>query len=441
MAEEQEHAASFAMDESDLSPMSPPPGGKGRMVLSLGLRVLLPILLLVGGAYGFSKLSVKEELPPPPRPKPRDLEVEVMPLAREDYQILIPTQGAIRAHSEVNLTAQVGGRIVQVNPAFEEGAFFKKGDILLELDEIDFEVALVSAETQLAQARLSLDQEKTRATQARLDWEDLGYDEEPSDLVLRKPHVALAERQVKLAEAQKKSAERNLERAKVKAPFDGRVLTRTAGVGQSIGAGTALGVIFATDYSEVRLPLSTRMLERLTVPEDESDPALEITLRDGLSTESEARWMASILRTEGALDANTLELFAIARIQDPFGRREGTENELPLRVGQPVMADVPGETLDDVFVVPRDVITSLNRIRVVDSKSLRMFSFRIKQLWANDEVVVFREEKIKEGMLLVTTQLPYAPEGAKVIIIENELPPDELGDTATAGVQKGARTP
>lgn len=426
------------MSEPDFSPSASPTPGKGRAVLSIGVRVLLPILLLVGGGYGFSKLSVKKEETKPPRPDAKELEVEVQPLTRESYQILIPSQGAIRAHTEVSINAQVGGRIVKINPGFEEGSFFKKDDVLLELDEVDFEVGLVNAEAQLAQAQLNLDQEKTRATQARLDWEDLGYDEEPSDLVLRKPHVRLAERRVELAEAQKLSAERDLARAKVKAPFDGRVLTRGVGVGQTIGSGTVLGVVFATDYSEVRLPLSTRMLERLTLPEDESDPALDVILRDGLSTESEVRWKARILRTEGALDANTLELFAIAQIQDPFGREEESENEIPLRVGQPVIADVPGEMLDDVFVVSRESITSLNRIRVVDPESLKMYSVRVKQLWSNDEVIVFREDKIKDGMMLVTTRLAYAPEGAKVKIIETEVPEDPLaGGLSSLGNGKG----
>ena len=73
------------------------------------------------------------------------------------------------------------------NPQFEDGAYFEEGAVLVELDKADFKTAIVSAKSQQAQALALHAQEQTRAKQARLDWEDLGYEEDPSDLVLRVP--------------------------------------------------------------------------------------------------------------------------------------------------------------------------------------------------------------------------------------------------------------
>ena len=390
-------------------------------IVSFVIRFTLPILLVAGGLYGYSKLSKKKSLPPVPRPEPRTLETRVMTMELVDYRIAVRTQGAIRAHSQVGMTAQVGGRVMTIRQEFEEGAFFKEGDILLELDPVDFESALVAAEAQVAQAKLSLAQEQVRAEQARLDWEDLGYDEEPSDLVLRKPQVALARKQVELAEEQKLTAERNLERARVRAPFDGRVLTRSVGVGQTIGPSTPLGEIFATDYSEVRLPVSTRFLPDLTLPEDITDPALDIKLRDALAENPDLEWDARILRTEGALDADTLELFAIARIQDPFGLKAG---KVPLRVGQPVIADIPGRVLEGVYVIPREAVSGLNRIRLVDPETLTLGTALISPLWSDEESVVIRNPDIPDGTFLVLTRLVFAPDGGKVSVIEDEESPD-----------------
>lgn len=394
----------------------------------LVLRIVLPLALLVLGITGYNKLSVEIPEEAQPRRERKPVETRVLELKREDYQVKIPSQGNVRAHGLVNLTAEVAGKVQAIHPPFEEGAFFAKGDILLEINPIDLQVALISAQAQVASAQLNLEKEEALAEQARLDWKDLGYEDEPSALVRREPQLKAARQGLLLAEAQEQSALRNLERTKVTAPFDGRVLRRTVGVGQSIGPSTSLAEIFATDYSEVRLPLSTLNLRDITLPEDASDPPLVVTLRDGLDDQSSTEWSARILRTEGALDANTLELFAIARIEDPFGLQS---EQPPLRVGQPVIASIPGKTLEDVFVIPREAVSQLSRIRIVDPTTMKLDSSYIRPLHSDDDHIIFRDSSLEDGTLLVLTRLVYAPDGGGVIIIpeENEEVPDNSPST------------
>ena len=416
-------------------PFAEASGRKGGLVL----RIVLPFVLLVLGVIGYNKLSVEIPEEAQPRRERKPVETRVLELKREDYQVEIPSQGNIRAHGLVNLTAEVAGKVQAIHPPFEEGAFFSKGDILLEINPIDLQVALISAQAQVASAQLNLEKEEALAEQARLDWKDLGYEDEPSALVRREPQLKAARQGLLLAEAQEESALRNLERTKVTAPFDGRVLRRTVGVGQSIGPSTALAEIFATDYSEVRLPLSTLNLRDITLPEDASDPPLPVTLRDGLDDQSSTEWSARILRTEGALDANTLELFAIARIEDPFGLRS---EHPPLRVGQPVIAAIPGKTLEDVFVIPREAVSQLSRIRIVDPTTMKLDSSYIRPLHSDDDQIIFRDSSLEDGTLLVLTRLVYAPDGGGVIIIpeENEASPDDSpsGEVTSTNGDKGA---
>ena len=416
-------------------PFAEASGRKGGLVL----RIVLPFVLLVLGVIGYNKLSVEIPEEAQPRRERKPVETRVLELKREDYQVEIPSQGNIRAHGLVNLTAEVAGKVQAIHPPFEEGAFFSKGDILLEINPIDLQVALISAQAQVASAQLNLEKEEALAEQARLDWKDLGYEDDPSALVRREPQLKAARQGLLLAEAQEESALRNLERTKVTAPFDGRVLRRTVGVGQSIGPSTALAEIFATDYSEVRLPLSTLNLRDITLPEDASDPPLPVTLRDGLDDQSSTEWSARILRTEGALDANTLELFAIARIEDPFGLRS---EHPPLRVGQPVIAAIPGKTLEDVFVIPREAVSQLSRIRIVDPTTMKLDSSYIRPLHSDDDHIIFRDSSLEDGTLLVLTRLVYAPDGGGVIIIpeENEASPDDSpsGEVTSTNGDKGA---
>ncbi len=404
----------------DHSPPSVAPEERLRPgLLGIVVRIVLPIVLLVVGIIGYGKLSIKQPEEAPPRPEAKAIEARVNELKLQDYQMLVPSQGHIRAHSLVTFTSQVSGRVQIIHPTFEEGAFFKKDDVLLEINPIDFQVALISAQAQMAGAQLNLDKEEALAEQARLDWKDLGYKDEPSALVRREPQLKAARQTLALAQAQEASALRNLERTKVTAPFDGRVLTRTVGVGQTIGAGTPLGGIFATDYSEVRLPVSTLRLGDLTLPEDTDDPPLSVTLQDGLDEDSTTAWDASILRTEGALDARTLELFAIARIEDPYGLKS---EKVPLRVGQPVTAAIPGRMLEDVFVIPREAVSRLSRIRVVNPETMKLGTAYIRPLHSDDDHIVFKSSSLEDGTLLVLTRLVYAPDGGDVVVVVDNVP-------------------
>ena len=382
-------------------------------ILAMILRALLPVAVLVAGWVGYSILSVQPEEAKSPEAEARIIKTRAVDLHVQDFPTTIRTRGVIRAHNEVILTPQVSGKIIRILPEFEDGAFFAEGDVLVEFDPVDFKTAVIVADAQLARAISSYAQEETRANQAKLNWEDLGYDEEPTDLVLRKPQLREAEANKDSAKALLDRAKRNLERSKIRAPFDGRVRRRTVGLGQSVGPGTSLGTIFAVEFAEIRLPIAARDLAFLTLPEGPEDPPVDVQLRDTLNHD-ETVWTAQIIRTEGTLDENSLELFAIARVSDPFGRKS---QRPPLRIGQPVVATMSGRVLKDVIVIPRVAVRQLDQIILLDPNELTIQSHRIEAIWSDENHVVVRDPTIPDGALLATTHLIYAPDGSEVEIL------------------------
>ena len=378
------------------------------------VRLTVPVAILVFGILCYHFLSQEEEKAKRPKPAPKPVRTRVAELQRGDYETVIRTQGVVRPHNEVTLTAQVSGRITRILPGFEDGAFFEDGEVLLELDASDFETAVIRAEASLARARMLHAQEKTRADQARLNWEDLGYEEEPNELVLRMPQLREAEANVRSADAQLEQARRDLERARVRSPFSGRVRERRVGLGQTIGGTTPLGTVFAIDFAEVRLPISGQDIGFLALPEDPDDPSLSIRLRDALHPEGETYWDASIVRTEGVLDRSSLELFVIARIEDPFGRRTG---HVPLRIGQPVIGLVPGRTLEDVVVIPRTAVRKLENVYLVHKRDMTIHRKTIAPIFADEDHLVVRDPAMTADYWLSTSFLFYAPDGASVQIL------------------------
>jgi RND family efflux transporter MFP subunit len=379
------------------------------------VRVLLPLGMLAIGWIGFSILSVEPDKTKIPEGKKRGIKTRVVELQVQDFTTTIRTRGIVRPHNEVTLTPQVAGKISRILPGFEDGTFFKEGDVLMELDPQDYESAVIVAQAQIARADAAHKLEQTRAKQAKLNWDDLGLDEEPNDLVLRLPQLREAKAIVDSATAQLEQAKRNLERTKVRALFNGRVRHRSVGLGQSAGPGTPLGTVFTIDFAEVRLPIASRDIKFLSLPEGPEDPPIEVELRDSLN-HNDTIWKAKIIRTEGTLDPASLELFAIARVTDPFGRKSGHP---PLRIGQPVAASISGHVLKKVIVVPREGVQQLDRILLVDPADLTISSRNIEPIWSDEKNVVIRDTTIPDGTLLAVTRIHYAPIGSKVEIMED----------------------
>jgi RND family efflux transporter MFP subunit len=396
-------------------------------------RILIPVFILVLGFGAWKWLGQPIEEPKSQRRESMKLETARLELKRTRFPVILETQGTVRAHHTTTLTAQVPGTVLRVGAGFEDGAFFEAGEILLELDPADLQASLAGSESRLARAEAALAQEEARAKQARLNWEDIGYKDEPSPLVLRVPQLKEAHANVSAAKADLDQAQRNLQRTKIRAPFAGRVKSRMVGLGQAVGGTTGLGEIFATDYAEIRLPLSAAQLAFAKLPTRDDDAPVSVTLTDALSTSAVPHtWQAKIVRTEGALDEASRELFAIARIDDPFGLESGNPE---LRMGQPVRAAVEGLVLEDVFVLPRTALRGVNRVFLIEREGLTIQRTDVQVLWSTADALVVREG-FQEGDWLATSRLPYAPNGAPVVIVEEataaDVPPAE-GTTKTSG--------
>lgn len=395
------------------------------------LRIFIPLAILGVGALVGLWLSEKNEPPTPSQAPPRRLKTGVVELHRTDFPVILKSQGLVRSHHETPLTAAVAGTIHVIHPGFEDGAFFRKDEVLAELEPADFQAAVESAESVLARTEASLAQEEARARQARLNWEDLGYDDEPSDLVLRVPQLKEARANVDAALAALDQARRDLARTKIRAPFDGRVRDRLVGLGQAVGPSTPLGNVFATDYAEVRLPLTPEQLRFIDLPSRPGDAPVPVDLIDALGNlndeHGDAHWPARIVRTEGALDETSRELFAIARIDDPFGLNH--PDRAPLRIGQPVRAAIEGQVLNEVFVLPRVALRGVNRVYLVDREELVIKRTMVEPVWTTESELVVRDG-LEDGQWLSVTRMPYAPEGAPVELIEEQPEVGEGPETA-----------
>lgn len=382
-------------------------------------RRLLPIILIIVtasvlAALYYSRPKADKRFKPPSS----QVAVEVIPIETTPFAPLIRSYGRVEPRTKSKVVAQVSGRIIYASEAFRDGGFFKKGAVLLRIEPADYEIDVQVAEANLIEAERRLDEEIARAAQAREDWTRLGQEGEPSPLVLREPQMKAAEANLKSTQARLRQATLNLSRTRIVAPFEGRVLSTNVDLGQVIPNNTQLGEIYASDAVEIRLPIKSNELPLLKLPEEYSHGAdrkkdlLDVLIRSELAKEE--NWHGKIVRTASAIDNSSRQLYVVARVEDPFGKK--AEGRFPLKIGQYVTAEMRGEALDNAITIPNNAIYQGSYVYTYRDNAV--FRAEINIQWQDSEVAVI-SHGLTVGEQLVTSPLGKIHSGTAARLISN----------------------
>ncbi len=378
------------------------------------LRIALPFVVLAAGiAIGVLLMATGPEVErrPPAQMLPV---VETLIVEPQTFPVVIRSQGTVAPRTQSSLIPEVAGRIVAVGDSFRNGGAFKSGEVLFRIAAVDYENAVVIARADLARAQLALAQEKAQAQHALEDWQKLGRQEAPTDLTLHKPQVAAAEAEVAAAEARLRQAQINLARTEVRAPYAGRVLEKKVDVGQYVAPGTVSATLYALDAAEVRLPLTDRQRALLRLPETGHQAPVSFTHRVGGTVH---RWQGRLVRSDGAIDTASQQLFVVAQIDRPFARH----GAMPaLTIGQFVEAEIQGESLENVFVLPRPAVEVGDTVLVIDAqKHIQRRPVQVV-LRRGEQVVV--SGGLQAGERISLTPMPFARDGSAVDIVGEPKP-------------------
>jgi len=331
--------------------------------------------------------------------------VEFQRAAYESAAFDIPSQGLVRATRRSRLTAEVGGRVVEISPRFETGRTVEKDEILLELDDTDYRATLAQAQSTLAEAEATLANEEARAEQARRDWEKLGRGGKPSPLTLREPQVRSARERVEAARSAVERARKDVSRTVIRAPFDAVISSKDTELGNTLTPGAPIAEIFATEPFEVRLPLS---IDEVPFLESDGKGNLqgEVTARASAAGVTRT-WTGKIVRTEGEIDRDSRSLHVVARIETA-----GSSSPLRLQPGLFVDATIAGRTVPDVAAIPFSAFLDLDRVAVIDPDD--RLRFRTVDVIFREGDTVWISGGVEEGSRVCLTELASMVEGIRV---------------------------
>lgn len=365
--------------------------------------LLIPAILI--GAVGIALMLSKLQ----PEPDKKDEEnlallVDVVPLERTTEAFRIRSQGTVLPRTQTTLSAEVSGAIVSISPKFIAGGVFRTNEVLMRIDPTNYTVAVDRAQALVDQRQIEYDGAKKLRSQ--------GYRAEAE---LASAAAALAS-----AKADLVSAKRNLERTYIRLPYEGMVLRKQADIGQFVTPGTPLGVTFATDVAEVRLPLTDQDLAFVTLPAaaavaptgEATGPAVTLSAtQKGRPVE----WPARIVRSEGVVDERSRVTYAVAAIEDPYGLHT---DGVPLPIGTFVAADIEGATVNDVIRIPRTAIRGGNQVLVVDDDD--RIRIRTVNIVRADSRYAYVDSGVQAGERITTTSIEAPSNGMAVRTSDEE---------------------
>jgi RND family efflux transporter MFP subunit len=374
-------------------------------------RISLIAGILIASIAAMSVLSSLKPEPPKKDVEKFDLLVDVLELQMNTESFEIRSQGTVQPRTQTVVSSEVSGSIIEISPKFIAGGVFGKGEVLLRIDPTNYKVALEKAEALVGQRQIEYDGAVKLRSQ--------GYRAEAE--------LASAKAALAAAKAELVGAQRNLERTYIRLPYEGIVKSKDSDLGQFVNPGTQLGVTFATDYAEVRLPLTDQDLAFVDMPDsnDLSETGTANGPRVKLSAIQKGRlteWDAQIVRSEGVVDERSRVTYSVARIVDPY-QLHG--DGAPLPVGTFVAASIVASNAVDVIKVPRVAVRGSNQLLFVDAEN--KIEIRNVEILRADTEFAYLSGGARAGERITTTAIE-APTNGMSGRTEESIANDTTGD-------------
>lgn len=369
------------------------------------------VIILAGVLVARYLIATKPTISKRPAEKIAPL-VHVVPLETRSHTIRIEAMGSVVPSREIVLKTPVAGEITSLSDEFTAGGLLQAGTTVLQIDPKDYELALEQKERILAEAEYAYTLELGRQDVARQEW-DLLYGEEStneveSTLALRKPHLEKVEADVRAARAEVEQAKINLARTEVKAPFNALVLNKYVDRGAFVASQEKLADLVGIDEYWVQVSLPLDRLHWLAIPREsgEDGPPARIYYRQDNVREGR------VLRLLGDLSREGRMARLLISVPDPLGLQEEDDSGKQMVIGEYVRVEMEGETLDDVFLIPRTALHNDREIWLATAEG-KLAVRPVTTLWRDEENVLIRDG-LRAGDFLVVSELPVPVDGMAI---------------------------
>ena len=379
----------------------------------------LPAILILGLSLGLSYYWLSNK-PMATRGTPQAIAplVNTIQVSKVDYPTTVTAMGTVIPAQSVNLTSRINGMVISVSPNFIPGGFLAKGEQIVQLDPTDYQLAIKQKENALAKAKFDLTLELGQQAIAKREFKLLNadLDQQSQNLVLRKPHLALAKTAITAAEASLTQARLDLKRTRTSSPFNAIVLETNAHIGSWVSVfstGTPLIKLAGTDSFWILATLRVNKLNKIDIPSINSDTGAEVKIYFPGAWGKQAYRTGIVKRLKVELEASGRMAELIIEIQDPLSRREENKGLPTLILGAFVHLEITGRTLKNVLPIPETVIHSGQTIWLVTEQNTLDIK-TVTPLWQENGLVFIAAEQLAENSKIISSSLSTPVQGMTV---------------------------
>ncbi len=364
--------------------------------------IIVPILLV--GAFLFMNfLADKKELPPQ-RPKPPAINyVKVEEVAYKETPVEIEVFGRVGSSQQINVVAEVGGRLEIGSINLKEGENFRKGQLLARVNSNEQALNLQSRKANFLNLFASV------IPDIKIDFPDT-YDlwldyynkiDLNKDLPLipteipSKARTFLASKGILSEYYSIKSLEENLRKYSIIAPYTGSILSVNLETGSVVNPGAVIASIIRTDKLELKVPVQQKDIEYVSI-------GTEVQVVQEAAGKS---WTGRIVRKADFIDPNTQSVSVYISL-------DNTSSDV--YDGLYLKAIIPGKVIDQGMEIDRSVLRNKNEVFVVADSVLRTKEVNIIKVSSNRAVI----NGLTEGDKLVVDAPSNASNNMKVQIVE-----------------------
>lgn len=386
--------------------------------IKLVVQLFIVALFLAAGVFGLRTLTASK--PPLKKKVKRPITlpiVRAIEVHSAHKRVPILGQGTVRPLREIRLIPQVGGKVIYKSPALVDGGAFKKGTILLQIESVDYQLAvsLYKSKVKDSESKLQLLQEE--AAVAREEWieikagksgsENSPINPKPPPLLVKEPQLAAARAKLEADRAELQKAEIKLQRTELKAPFSGRVSSKSVDVGQFVSPGQSLATLYSTEAAEIKVPLESADLYWFHVPgfTPGKGPGAKVLIRSRVAGRA-LTWKGRVMRAEGKLDERTRMINVIVRVERPYAKKP------PMAVGLFVSVAIEGRMLANATIIPRSALQAGNVVWVIDDNG--RLRFRKVQIAKFIDEGALISRGLSDGEIVVISPIKAVTDGMAV---------------------------
>lgn len=320
-----------------------------------------------------------QKVVPPERPRQEiKTYVSVLPTTHSNVATKVEAYGRVSSSQQVNITAEVGGKLLAGNIPLKAGQNFTTGQLLCKIHNVEQSFSLQARKSTFLNLLasilpdLKIDFKQSYPTwQSYFDAIDLKQDlPDLPQANSSQEKTFLATKNILSEFYNIKSMEENMKKYFIYAPYTGSISNLNVEVGSVVNSGTTIGTIIRTDLLELVIPCELKDITYV-----EPGKRVEI-VQEGLN---EMRWSGRVVRIADRVDPNTQSVNVFIAIQN-FKSGE-------IYDGLYLKAEIPGKVIEKAMVISRNILRNKNEVFVVEHGVLKTRKVNVLKINGDDAII------------------------------------------------------